>query len=115
MTVPSQPRQILCKTLSQKYSTQKRTGGVAQVVGPEFKPQCHKNKRKRRGMEKEKEGKGDGEREKEGGDERGGGGGEKEGGRERGKEGRKEGRNFQNEKWDISICPQTLRRLIKGY
>jgi hypothetical protein len=37
----SQPGQIVCKTLTQKKS-QKRTGGVAQSVGPEFKPQYHK-------------------------------------------------------------------------
>jgi hypothetical protein len=36
--VQSQPRQIAYKTLSQKKS-QKWAGGVAQVVGPEFKPQ----------------------------------------------------------------------------
>jgi hypothetical protein len=35
----SQPGQIVCKTLSQKYSSQKRAGGVAQGVGPELKPQ----------------------------------------------------------------------------
>jgi hypothetical protein len=34
--VRSQPRQIVFKTLS---PTQKRAGGVAQGVGPEFKPQ----------------------------------------------------------------------------
>jgi hypothetical protein len=32
--VLSQPLQIVCKTLSRKYSTQKRIGGVAQVVEP---------------------------------------------------------------------------------
>jgi hypothetical protein len=32
ITVQSQPVQIVCKTLSQKYSTQKETGRVAQVV-----------------------------------------------------------------------------------
>jgi hypothetical protein len=37
--VQSQPRQIVCETLSEKYPTQTRTGGVAQGVGPEFKPQ----------------------------------------------------------------------------
>jgi hypothetical protein len=30
--VQSQPRQIVCETLSQKYPTQKRAGGMAQVV-----------------------------------------------------------------------------------
>jgi hypothetical protein len=29
-----------------KYPTQKRTCGVAQGVGPEFKPYCHKKKKK---------------------------------------------------------------------
>jgi hypothetical protein len=32
-------RQIVCKTLSQKNLQQNRAGGVAQGVGPEFKPQ----------------------------------------------------------------------------
>jgi hypothetical protein len=36
--VPSQPRQIVCETLSQETPSQKRAGGVAQGVGPEFKP-----------------------------------------------------------------------------
>jgi hypothetical protein len=42
ITVQSQPGQILPETLSQKTHHKKRTGGVAQVVGPEFKPQHHK-------------------------------------------------------------------------
>jgi hypothetical protein len=41
--VQSQPRQIVFETLSQKYPTQNRAGGVAQVVecllSIEFKPQ----------------------------------------------------------------------------
>jgi hypothetical protein len=38
--VQSQPRQIVHETLSRKKSiTKKKTGGVAQGVGPEFKPQ----------------------------------------------------------------------------
>jgi hypothetical protein len=41
--VQSQPRQILRETLSQKSLTQKRAGGVAQGVGPEFKCQYQKN------------------------------------------------------------------------
>jgi hypothetical protein len=41
----SQPEQIVPETLSQKYPTQKRAGGVAQGVGPEFKPQYHKKKK----------------------------------------------------------------------
>jgi hypothetical protein len=35
----SQPREIVQKTLSQKNSSQKRTSGVAQHEGPEFKAQ----------------------------------------------------------------------------
>jgi hypothetical protein len=42
ITVQSQPGQIVQETLSQKNPTQKRAGGVAQGVGPEFKPQNHK-------------------------------------------------------------------------
>jgi hypothetical protein len=46
--VQSQPWQIVQETLSRKYLTQKkRAGEVAQVVGPEFKPQCHIKKKKR--------------------------------------------------------------------
>jgi hypothetical protein len=41
----SQPRQIVRETLSQKKkNSQKRAGGVAQGVDPEFKPQYHKKK-----------------------------------------------------------------------
>jgi hypothetical protein len=43
---PSQPQQIL----SQKYPTQKRDGGEAQGVGPEFKPQYYKAKHTFLGM-----------------------------------------------------------------
>jgi single-stranded DNA-specific DHH superfamily exonuclease len=47
--VRSQPRQTVYKTLSQKYPSQKRAGGVAQGEGPEFKPQyCKKKKKKRK-------------------------------------------------------------------
>jgi hypothetical protein len=43
IVVRSQPGQIVCETLSQKYPSQKRAGVVAQGVGPEFKPQyCRK-------------------------------------------------------------------------
>jgi hypothetical protein len=42
ITIHSQPKQIICETLSQKHPSQKRAGGVAQGVGPEFKPQYHK-------------------------------------------------------------------------
>jgi hypothetical protein len=44
--VQSQPGQIVPETLSQKQPSQKRAGGVAQGVGPEFKPQYHKKKTK---------------------------------------------------------------------
>jgi hypothetical protein len=41
------PKQIVLKTLSQKKKkSHKRTGGVAQGVGPDFKPQYCKNKKK---------------------------------------------------------------------
>jgi hypothetical protein len=43
--VQSQPRQIICETLSRKNPSQKRTGGVVQGVGPEFKPQYCKKKK----------------------------------------------------------------------
>jgi hypothetical protein len=43
MVVRSQPRQIGHQTLSWKNSSQKRTAGVAQGVGPEFKSQYKKN------------------------------------------------------------------------
>jgi hypothetical protein len=43
--VRSQPGQIAPETLSQKKPITKRAGGVAQNVGPEFKPQYHKKKR----------------------------------------------------------------------
>jgi hypothetical protein len=39
-----QTGQIVHETLSQKNPSQKRAGGVAQGVGPEFKPQYCKNK-----------------------------------------------------------------------
>jgi hypothetical protein len=41
IVVQSQPRKILCETLSHKNTSQKRTGGVAQGVVPELKPQYH--------------------------------------------------------------------------
>jgi hypothetical protein len=37
--------QIVCKTLSRKNPSQKRAGGVAQGVGPEFKSQYQKKKK----------------------------------------------------------------------
>jgi hypothetical protein len=45
IVVQGQPRQIVCETLSRKYPTQKRAGGVAQGGGPEFKPQYCKKKK----------------------------------------------------------------------
>jgi hypothetical protein len=49
--VRSQPGQIVLETLSQKNPSQKRTGGVAQGVGPEFKSQHHKKKKKKKNQE----------------------------------------------------------------
>jgi hypothetical protein len=46
IVVQSQPQQIVLETLSQKTPSLKRAGGVAQGVGPEFKPQYRKNKNK---------------------------------------------------------------------
>jgi hypothetical protein len=43
--VQSQPRQIVCETLSKKYPSQKRAAGMAQGEGLEFKPQYHKIKK----------------------------------------------------------------------
>jgi hypothetical protein len=45
IVVQSQPRQIVCETLSQKHPTQKKAGKVGQGVGPEFKPQYQKRKK----------------------------------------------------------------------
>jgi hypothetical protein len=50
--VRRQPGQIVHETLSQKNPLEKRAGGVAQSVGPEFKPQYHKKKKKEREREK---------------------------------------------------------------
>jgi hypothetical protein len=41
IAVQSQPRKIAHETLSGKNPSQKRTGGVVQGEGPEFKPQYH--------------------------------------------------------------------------
>jgi hypothetical protein len=42
------PRQIVCETLSRKHPSQRKGRGVAQGVGPEFKPQyCKKEKKKK--------------------------------------------------------------------
>jgi hypothetical protein len=39
MMVQSQPWKVVHETLSRKHPHKKRAGGVAQGVGPEFKPQ----------------------------------------------------------------------------
>jgi hypothetical protein len=41
------PWQIVHKTLSGKNPSQKRAGGVAQGIGPEFKLQYHQKKKKK--------------------------------------------------------------------
>jgi hypothetical protein len=47
ITVQSQPEQIVHKTLSSKKKKKERgTGGEAQSVNPELKPQYHKKKKK---------------------------------------------------------------------
>jgi hypothetical protein len=47
MAIQIQSRQIVCETLSQKNPSLKGAGGVAQGVGPEFKPWYHKKKKKK--------------------------------------------------------------------
>jgi hypothetical protein len=46
IAVQSQPGQIVHEPLSQKKLSQEKkgAGGVAQGIGPEFKPQYHKKK-----------------------------------------------------------------------
>jgi hypothetical protein len=46
LVVQSQPRQIVPETLGRKNPSQKRTGGMAQGIGPEFKPSTTKKKKK---------------------------------------------------------------------
>jgi hypothetical protein len=46
ITVQSQPGQIVHETLYRKNPSQKRAGGVAQGVGPEFNPQYHTQKQR---------------------------------------------------------------------
>jgi hypothetical protein len=46
--VRSQPRQIVCEILPQKYPSQKRAGQEAQGEGTEFKPQHRQKKKKKR-------------------------------------------------------------------
>jgi hypothetical protein len=45
--IQSQPRQIVCETLSQKNPSKNRASGVAQGEVPEFKPQYLKKKKKK--------------------------------------------------------------------
>jgi hypothetical protein len=47
IVVQSQPRQIVCKTLSRKILHKSRAGGVAQGEGPEFKPQYRQKKKEK--------------------------------------------------------------------
>jgi hypothetical protein len=42
------------KTLSQKKTSHKRAGGVAQVIGPVLKPPYPKKKKKKKGKKKKK-------------------------------------------------------------
>jgi hypothetical protein len=44
--VQSQPWEIVHETLSQKNPSQKRTSGMVQGVGSEFKPQSRRKKKK---------------------------------------------------------------------
>jgi hypothetical protein len=46
ITVWCQPGEIVLETLSRKNPSQKRAGGVAEGVGPEFKPQYHQTNKK---------------------------------------------------------------------
>jgi hypothetical protein len=46
IAVQSQPGQIVHENLSQKNPSQKRVGGVARGVGPEFKPLYQKKKKR---------------------------------------------------------------------
>jgi hypothetical protein len=45
--VQSQPGQTVPETLPGKNLSQKRAGGVAEGVGPEFKPQYQKKKKEK--------------------------------------------------------------------
>jgi hypothetical protein len=49
--VQSQPRQIVLQDAVLKKTLQKRVGGVAQGVGPDFKPQYCKKKKERKKRE----------------------------------------------------------------
>jgi hypothetical protein len=48
IAVQTQPRQIINQTLSWKTLHKNRAGRLAQVKGPEFKPQYHKKKKKKK-------------------------------------------------------------------
>jgi hypothetical protein len=48
IVVRSQPGHIVPETQSWKYPSQKKAGGVAQGVGPEFKPRTSKKKKKKK-------------------------------------------------------------------
>jgi hypothetical protein len=50
--IQSQPRQIVCKTLSRKCTSQEKADGVAQGVGPEFKPQYRRKTKKQKNKKK---------------------------------------------------------------
>jgi hypothetical protein len=47
LKVQRQPGQIVCETPILKNPSQKRASGVAQGIGPEFKPQYHQKKKKK--------------------------------------------------------------------
>jgi hypothetical protein len=51
----SQPGQTVCETLACKNLSQKKAAGVAQGIGPEFKPQYHKKVPKNNKMNKDQE------------------------------------------------------------
>jgi hypothetical protein len=55
ITVRSQPGQILCKTPPQKNPSQKRAGGVAYGVSPEFKSQYYTHTHTQKENERKKE------------------------------------------------------------
>jgi hypothetical protein len=50
--VRSQPGQIVQENSISKNLSQKRAGGMAQGVGPEFKPQYHQKKKKKKSRER---------------------------------------------------------------
>jgi hypothetical protein len=50
IVVQSQPRQIVCETLSQNTLHKNRAGGAAQGEGPQFKPQYHKTNKETKNL-----------------------------------------------------------------